>query len=242
MVFNIPTRSIITDDDIVCNEKRLHSKMVKVMYSSGRVTITFFMRFQLHSLPYRRYPGGYCRGLTFRYTQLQGLNQAPMASEFVVIPTELFTLRLSSGWVYILYHLYQHNTKLLHIISTIYNRSLICFCHSTSRSPITKKMEKWERMWGEFRLLAVVKAHQHRRQQIETMTGKKAIKIHFCKSPKWNKCWRYLGKCKLSIRPTSGTFKIWTPCKINLTGFQVFRVHRVSHLLCSHHVLRQPSY
>ena len=42
MAFNIPTESVITDDDILCNEKRLHSEMVKVMCSSGRVTITFF--------------------------------------------------------------------------------------------------------------------------------------------------------------------------------------------------------
>lgn len=42
MAFNIPTETVITDDDIPCNEKRLHSEMVKVMFSSGRVTITFF--------------------------------------------------------------------------------------------------------------------------------------------------------------------------------------------------------
>ena len=42
MAFKIPTESVITDDDILCNEKRLHSEMVKVMCSSGRVTITFF--------------------------------------------------------------------------------------------------------------------------------------------------------------------------------------------------------
>ena len=41
MTFSIPTENIITDD-ILCNEKRLHSKMVKVMCSSDRVTITFF--------------------------------------------------------------------------------------------------------------------------------------------------------------------------------------------------------
>lgn len=38
---NKPKESVITDDDIVCNEKRLHSKIVNIMCSSGRETITF---------------------------------------------------------------------------------------------------------------------------------------------------------------------------------------------------------
>ena len=38
----MPTESIVTVDVILCYEKRLHSKMVKVMCSSVRVTITFF--------------------------------------------------------------------------------------------------------------------------------------------------------------------------------------------------------
>ena len=40
MVFNSPIENI--RDDILYNKKRLHSKMVKFMCSSGRVTITFF--------------------------------------------------------------------------------------------------------------------------------------------------------------------------------------------------------
>ena len=34
------TESIIADEDILCNQKRVHSKMIKVMCSSGRLTIT----------------------------------------------------------------------------------------------------------------------------------------------------------------------------------------------------------
>ena len=41
MAFNIPTERGITDNDILCSEKGLHSKIVKVVYSSSRVTITF---------------------------------------------------------------------------------------------------------------------------------------------------------------------------------------------------------
>ena len=43
MAFNIPTsESIITDYNILCNKKKLHSKMVKPIRYTGRVTITFF--------------------------------------------------------------------------------------------------------------------------------------------------------------------------------------------------------
>ena len=42
MAFKIPTKCIIIDDDILCNEKRLHRKIVKVVFSSCRLTITFF--------------------------------------------------------------------------------------------------------------------------------------------------------------------------------------------------------
>ena len=42
MAFSIPTERIITNNDILCNEKGVHSKIVKVVYCSSRVTITFF--------------------------------------------------------------------------------------------------------------------------------------------------------------------------------------------------------
>lgn len=40
MTFDTTTESIIADEDILCNQKRVHSKMIKVMCSSGRLTIT----------------------------------------------------------------------------------------------------------------------------------------------------------------------------------------------------------
>ena len=54
IAFNKPTESIITGDDILCNEKSLHSETVKVWCSGGRVAITFFMWFRLHSPLYKR--------------------------------------------------------------------------------------------------------------------------------------------------------------------------------------------
>ena len=40
MTFDTTTESIIADEDILCNQRRVHSKMIKVMCSSGMLTIT----------------------------------------------------------------------------------------------------------------------------------------------------------------------------------------------------------
>ena len=40
MAFDTTTKSIIADEDILCNQKTVHIKMIKVMCSSGRFTIT----------------------------------------------------------------------------------------------------------------------------------------------------------------------------------------------------------
>ena len=95
MVFNSPIENI--RDDILYNKKRLHSKMVKFMCSSGRVTITFFfMWFELYSSPYERWPGDCRREFTSTFSQLQWSSQVLKTSEFVVLPTELSTLRVST--------------------------------------------------------------------------------------------------------------------------------------------------
>ena len=137
MVFSLPTESIITDD-ILCNEKKLHRKMVINVLVVGQQYL-FFIWFRLHSSPYNPQLRDYCRELTSTQNQLQGLNQ--VTSEFVVLLTELSTFLVSVlGECTFLYHLYQHDTKSLRIISTICHLPLISFFCSTSKASIAGEM------------------------------------------------------------------------------------------------------